>query len=406
MEKESSKLALILGTFVFLGIIIVMGMIVFMTGGASFLDNTYKVIVHIDNIGDLKTGAPVKIGGVKVGKVEGISIAKNSIEVIAGIFTNYDIRTDSEASIATAGLVGDSFLELTRGKSKTNIRKSLTVANAQEIKGSTQAGMAELLGQVQSIGSEVESLVKNINKVIGDSGFQTNVEETMSNVNKATHQAELLLESLRGELKAVGEAVDNVVKITSSAGDTIKTIDNFVDKTIGQPEKIENINKTIDSISELTASLAANKDLITTTITNISDTTGNLANITNSINPNEGILRLLSDEQAGNDIMDTLKQVQRAAKSLATIGLTDLLADKLAADKIFEIWQKEHKFSDANEMSIKWKEWMAYQKRVNASIMSQNGTTSQTTVVRRRRGFPLKSNTTAANTMLPAYGGN
>ena len=405
MEKDSKKLALILGTFIFLGIIITMVMIVFMTGGASFLDNTYKIIVHIDNIGDLKKGAPVKLGGVNIGKVERISIAENSIEIVAGIFTKYDLRTDTEASISTAGLVGDSFLELTRGKAKDYIKKATTIAEAQEIKGITQAGMAELLGQVQSIGTEVESLVCNINKIIGTEKFQSDIEETMSNINKGTQQAEVLLNSLKDELKNIGIAVDNVVQITSSADETVKKITHFVDQTIGTPEKIEQINSTISSISELTGSLAANRQKISDTLNNINNTTGNLARITGSIDPNSGILRILSDEQAGNELMKTVAQVQRAARSLATIGLTDLLADKLAADKIFEIWQKEHRFNNAGEMAARWKEWMAYQKRVNNSIISS---TPPVTINQRnsRSSFRLKnSGTSATSTMLPAYGG-
>ncbi len=401
MEKESKKLELILGTFIFLGIIATMVMIVFMTGGASFLDNTYKIVVHIDNIGDLKKGAPVKLGGVNIGKVERISIAENSIEVVAGIFTKYDLRSDTEASIATAGLVGDSFLELTRGKSKTFVKKSTSIADAQEVKGLTQAGMAELLGQVQNIGTEVESLVRNINKIIGNEEFQSNIEQTMGNINKATHEAEELLGSLRGELDNVGTAVKNVVKITDSAGNTMKTIDSFVNQTIGEPEKVKQINQTITNLSEITTSLADNREKIAETINNISNTTGNLANITGSIDPHSGILRILSDEQAGNELMNTIYQVQRAARSLATIGLTDLLADKLAADKIFEIWQKEHRFNDATEMAAKWKEWMAYQKRLNNSIMTNTSRNSVTS----RRQITINSGSTAG-VVLPAYGSN
>ena len=320
--------------------------------------------------------------------------------------TKYDLRSDTEASISTAGLVGDSFLELTRGKSKTYIKKATTIAEAQEIKGITQAGMAELLGQVQSIGTEVESLVRNINKIIGTEKFQTEIEQTMSNVNKATKKADTLLNSLKDELKNVGIAVNNVVQITSSADDTMKKITVFVDKTIGTPEKIEQINSTISNISELTASLADNRQKISSTLTNISNTSGNLAKITGSIDPNSGILRILSDEQAGDELMNTIYQVQRAAHSLATIGLTDLLADKLAADKIFAIWQKEHRFSNATEMAAKWKEWMAYQKRVNNSIINNSPATRSTSGKKRIRIINQSSgSTSASSTMLPAYGG-
>ena len=408
MEKDSKKLEFILGTFVFFGIITIMVMIVFMTGGVSFIQNTYKVVVNIENIGDLKSGASVKLGGVKIGTVEKISIAENDIEVVAGIFTKYNLRTDTTASIATSGLVGDSFLEMTRGKSKQYLKKVDNKANAPRIKGMSQTGMAEMLGQVQEIGGQVELMIDNINKLIGKESFRENIEATLKNVNKATSQAEMLLQSLRKELGTVGIAVDNIIKITDSAGNTMSTIDNFVKKTIGQPDKITNINNTIKNICEITTTLTESKNSIKNTLKNISTTTANIAGITENIDPNSGILRLLSDKTAGNDLMNTLKQVQRAATSLATIGLTDLLADKLAADQIFAIWQKENKFNNAKDMAIKWKEWMSYQKKVNNSIINNTTVNNISSYVQKQPQiiYIPQSERIKGEVILPTYGSN
>ena len=181
-----------------------------------------------------------------------------------------------------------------------------------------QAGMGELLSQVQKIGSQVQDLVRNINKVVGNEDFRKNIEESVSNINGATHEAKDLLAGLRKDLVKVDEAVANVVKITAAAEGTMGKINYFVEKTIGDPAKVESINNTITNISEVTGVLSKNRDYIATTIQNISEATGGVARVTASLDPGRGLFRLLTDEQAGQELLATIQNLQRAANALAT----------------------------------------------------------------------------------------
>jgi len=371
VNKDTVRLELAIGFFIVAGIITIMGMVVYMTGGVSLVDDTYLVVVDIDNIGDLKTGAPVKLGGVQIGNVKNISIADDDIQLVAGIDRKYKLRADCRASIATSGLVGDSFLDISRGKDRKYLYADATdIKDAPHISGISQAGMGELLSQVQKIGAQVEELVININKVVGKEEFRKNIEESVANVNSTTAEARDLLAGLRKDLVEVDRAVASVANVAQAAEKTMDKVNFFVDKTIGNPEKVEEINTTIENIKTITTSLSENRNYIINTIKQVDKTTSNLARITDGIDPNQGLLRLLTDQQAGNDILLTLKNLQKTANSLATVGLTDLIADKLAADKIFEVWQKEHNFKNSAEMMAKWKEWMAMQKRVNDMIMN------------------------------------
>lgn len=369
METNTGKLELAIGAFILSGIAAIMFMVLYMTGGVSLTDDTYTVVVEIQNIGDLKAGAPVKLGGVQIGTVRRIFIAQDSIRIIAGIERKYKLRSDTQAAIATSGLVGDSFLEVTRGKSDKFLPQIAAEDSAPHIEGISQAGMGEILSQVQQIGAQVQDLVKNLNIVVGNADFRNNIVESMSNVNVATREAGELLASLRGEMKKVAEAIENVVQITDAAGKTMIKVDYFVDKTIGNPQKVDEISQTIASISEITAALSKNREYIVSTLQNVSAVTENISRVSASIDPNRGILRLLTDEQAGQDILGTIQNLQRAANSLATVGLTDLIADKLAADRIFELWKEQNNIKDPAELARRWKEWMAYQKRLNNMIM-------------------------------------
>ncbi len=369
MDKETGKLELAVGAFVLTGIAIIMFMILYMSGSVALTGNTYPVVVDIQNIGDLKAGAPVKQGGFEIGRVRAINIAEDNIQIVAAIDKKHRLRTDTQGSIATSGLVGDSFLEVTRGQAANYLPQEEEEEKAPHVAGVSQANMGELLGQVQKIGGQVQDLVANINKMVGNEEFRRNIEQSVANVNGATREAQELLAGLRKDLTKVDDAVANVVKISASAEGTMEKVNFFVEKTIGDPRKVEDISKTITSVQEITTALSAQRDYIGATIKSVSETTANLSRITTGIEPNRGMLRLLTDEQAGEELLSTIQNLQRAANSLATVGLTDLIADKLAADRIFELWKNENKSLDATQFSAQWKEWMSNQKRMNNTLM-------------------------------------
>lgn len=79
---------------------------------------TYKVNALFSNIGGLKVRAPVKISGVVVGRVEGITVDPVTYQarVIMHIDSDFnELPIDTSASILTSGLLGDQYIGLTPG---------------------------------------------------------------------------------------------------------------------------------------------------------------------------------------------------------------------------------------------------------------------------------------------------
>ena len=80
--------------------------------------SVYHVSAEFDNIGSLKTQAPVKIAGVTIGRVGGISFDQDSYraKVVLNIDSRYNkIPADSSASILTAGLLGEQYVGIQPG---------------------------------------------------------------------------------------------------------------------------------------------------------------------------------------------------------------------------------------------------------------------------------------------------
>ena len=80
--------------------------------------DTYQVTVRFDNIGGLNVRAPVKASGVLVGRVSNISYDDDNYiaEVTISIQKRFGhFPADSRASIYTAGLLGEQYIELQPG---------------------------------------------------------------------------------------------------------------------------------------------------------------------------------------------------------------------------------------------------------------------------------------------------
>ncbi len=109
------------GLFVLLGMSALFFLTTQTTGGNKFsASDTYEVEARFDNIGSLKSRAPVSMSGVTIGRVTSVSFDSGSLEakVVFIIDSQYDqIPDDSDASILTSGLLGSQYIGLQAGGS-------------------------------------------------------------------------------------------------------------------------------------------------------------------------------------------------------------------------------------------------------------------------------------------------
>jgi phospholipid/cholesterol/gamma-HCH transport system substrate-binding protein len=99
-----------------LGALIILAMKVGNLGSFS-APETYTVYAEFDNIGGLKTRAPVKSAGVVVGRVTAITFDTQSYKarVQMEVEQHYPFSKDTSASILTAGLLGEQYIGLETG---------------------------------------------------------------------------------------------------------------------------------------------------------------------------------------------------------------------------------------------------------------------------------------------------
>ena len=86
--------------------------------GWGFGGNAYEITARFSNLGPLRHNAPVKVGGVSIGRVSGIHLDPVKLDsvVTLAIDNRYqDLPADTSAAILTSGLLGESYVGLQPG---------------------------------------------------------------------------------------------------------------------------------------------------------------------------------------------------------------------------------------------------------------------------------------------------
>lgn len=117
MEKR--KIEVLVGLFI-VGALAALLLLALRVVGDNMLDsgNSYRLQARFDNIGGLKVRAPVKIGGVVVGRVDNIRLDGQSwvpvVEMV--IDSRYGgLSEHSSAAVLTSGLLGEQYVGITPG---------------------------------------------------------------------------------------------------------------------------------------------------------------------------------------------------------------------------------------------------------------------------------------------------
>lgn len=159
---QSRGLEIVVGFFVCLGIaaIFILTMRVSNLADVS-VDQGYQVTAQFSNIGGLKIGSRVNLAGVRIGRVSNIEIDQQTYEakVTLNVENKYKIPEDSDASILTAGLLGEQYIGIGPGASDTYLKQGDKITLTQS---------AVILEQV--IGQVLYSLTSDKKEGTSDSG--------------------------------------------------------------------------------------------------------------------------------------------------------------------------------------------------------------------------------------------
>lgn len=206
------------GLFVLVGLSVLAAGIFYVTG-AGPLAPKYRLTTYLPEVSGLANGAPVRVDGVEVGNVESIKLLPRSgkavdknrnIEVVMRVDRRYRdyILTDSVASLVTEGLLGNRYVNITRGMTGTPI------ADSGEIKGAEEEAMkevvsrsAEVLGNLSALSTDVRDLIKGVQEGRGSLGRLLTDDQAYRHLNNVLAKSEAMVTDIQDGKGTLGKLV-------------------------------------------------------------------------------------------------------------------------------------------------------------------------------------------------------
>jgi len=125
MQHTSTQDTLV-GLFVASGIVGLFFLAMQVSNLSTFTEkDSYIVTARFENSGGLKIKSPVSAAGVKIGKVSSINFDPKTYESVVQMSINSQYNTipdDTTASIFTAGLLGEQYINLEPGGSEDYLK--------------------------------------------------------------------------------------------------------------------------------------------------------------------------------------------------------------------------------------------------------------------------------------------
>lgn len=185
----------------------------YMLGLVSPFSNTHGLNVMYNYAGGIEEGSPVRVMGIKVGKVKKIHFepaykssqgeeVKLRVEIMVDKKAWTTIRKDSKFFINLAGVIGEKFLEISPGSTEAD---ELTAGDY--VRGEDPPRVDQLISQSYGLaGKIIEIVEKNEGSV---SNVITQVDRLMTNFNKT-----LALLDKTSKNKDMARLLDNAIKIS------------------------------------------------------------------------------------------------------------------------------------------------------------------------------------------------
>ncbi len=118
------NIEVLVGFFLLLGFLSIAYLSINLGKIQMFGQTGYNVYAKFEKTGGIKKGAAVEIGGVEIGKVNGVSLDPETYQAVLSLQINSDIKLqeDAIASIKTKGLLGEKYVQISPGASETLIK--------------------------------------------------------------------------------------------------------------------------------------------------------------------------------------------------------------------------------------------------------------------------------------------
>lgn len=294
MNESPNKHAIIVGFFVFIGIVfLILGILTI-----GNLHQTFSTKLHVstffDDVNGLQKGNNIWFSGVKIGTVKKVEFfGKSQVKVIMNIDEKAQqyIRKDAKVKVSSDGFIGNKILIIYGGTSKANaitegdtlgVEKTFSTEDMMNTFQENNKNVLAITNDFKTISKNLVDGHGSLGKLLTDDAMYNNIEATSINLKNASDRAQQLMASL--------SAFSSGLNKKGTLGNQLAT-DTVVFNSI--KHSVKKLNLITDTASLL--------------ISNLNTSSRNLKSPM-------GIL--LHDEETGTNLKSTLKNLESGSQKL------------------------------------------------------------------------------------------
>lgn len=298
--KKNTALYFSVGLVVLLAIFILIFGMIFLN--EKDLRETFDVYhLRFTQVSTLVLDDPVKINGVKLGRVESIELAGHRVVVTVRLKSNVKIPKDSEIRVQNIGIMGERQIGMILGDSEEYYVPGDTIS------GQFDAGIAEALGLAGEVCDSTKVLLEAVktalNGTISNPEFQDRFKTLLVKAENLEDRLMSLVTTTDPQLK---KSLANLNKVTVKVNELVDGVKEPINGLFAGTDKVMgNANQLISDLEGVTKHL----DGLIAKVQAKMDSKDNTVGI------------LLNDRQLHDDLVKTVHSADSLFKIILQDGL-------------------------------------------------------------------------------------
>lgn len=258
------------GITVIVALIALAVLIFLMSGTTGFFSTNITLITYFDNAEGLRKGQPVDLQGVPIGNVHSVLVVPErqpySVQVVMRINKRFQpfIREDSIATILTAGVLGESFIDIDSTKAEKP-----PVKDGGELPHSNAPNIQDVVRSSQGTLQNLDVLIKRVNHIVGEidngKGSLGKIINDPALFNRATailNQVQGLLNDVSAGKGTVGRLLTDE-SLANKLTDSVDKLGQIIDETQSGKNNLGKILKDESLYNNLHQTIAKANQLMT-----------------------------------------------------------------------------------------------------------------------------------------------
>ena len=300
MRREIKIGIFLAGTF------LILAAFIFIAGDMStwFQKPGYDLSVLFPTATGLEKHAAARLAGVKIGYVKDIRLDQRKARVVLAIWPKYQVPKGSRATLASIGLVGERYIEISPSEQAEFLKPGET------IEASAAIGFDQIGSLAASIGDELKAVSQSIRKIT-DEEAQQNLSGILKNLNAFTQELGEFLAANKGGLET---GIRSASRVAQEFDQKLGAVSLSLDETLRAVKGIAAENQE---------SIKSNLQKLEDVLTELQESVRLLRNSLEKIDRGEGTVgKLVQDPKLYEEARETLGTVKRTVEPLSRMRAT------------------------------------------------------------------------------------